>query len=209
MNQKALVKNYGEVWFDERAITNVLSLKNVHKKFRVTYDGEDGSSVFTIHKPNKQIIDFIMHHDGLHYHHTGNCQLSMVNTMKQNEEGYSKRQIQATKATRTLQSAVCFPSTANLKDIIPSNQVANCPVTVDDVEHIENIYDPSIPILKGKTMHQAPIPVVSDYIMMPLKILIENHDVILADDIFFVNQAPFLTTISKNIKLTTMQYLKH
>ena len=30
-NTKAFVKNYGEVWFDTRAITNILSLKNVKK----------------------------------------------------------------------------------------------------------------------------------------------------------------------------------
>ena len=37
---KAFVKNYGEVWFDTRAITNILSLKNVKNKYRVTYDSE-------------------------------------------------------------------------------------------------------------------------------------------------------------------------
>ena len=186
----------------------MLSLKNVHDKFKVTYDGKGGTSVFTIHKPNGQVIDFTMYPNHLHYHHTGNHQLSMVNTMKQNEKGYSKRQIQATKATRTLQSAVGFPSTANLKAIIAFNQVVNCPVTVDDVEHTEKIYGPSIPFLKGKNMYQAPIPVISNYITVPPKILIKNHDVILAGDIFFVNQVLFLATISENIKLTTAQYLK-
>ena len=84
----------------------------------------------------------------------------------------------------TLQLAVSFLSTANLKAIISSNQVANCPVTVDDVEHAKKIYSPSVPISKGKTMHQALIPVISDYIMVPPKILIENHNIILAGDIF-------------------------
>ena len=37
-HQKAHVENYGEVWFDERAITNIMSLKNVKEKFIVTYD---------------------------------------------------------------------------------------------------------------------------------------------------------------------------
>ena len=40
-NQKAHVKNYGDVWFDPRAITNILCLKNVRKKFCVTYDSDD------------------------------------------------------------------------------------------------------------------------------------------------------------------------
>ena len=52
------------------------------------------------------------------------------------------------------------------------------------------------------------IAVIPDYIVVPLKILIEKHDVIIAGDIFFVNQVPFLATSSENIKLTTAQYLK-
>jgi hypothetical protein len=33
---KAHIRNYGEVWFHPEAITNILSLKNVKKKFQVT-----------------------------------------------------------------------------------------------------------------------------------------------------------------------------
>ena len=47
-NTKAFVKNYGEVWFDTRAITNILSLKNVKNKYRVTYDSKS-DDVFTVH----------------------------------------------------------------------------------------------------------------------------------------------------------------
>ena len=51
-NSKAYIKNYGEVWFDKWAITNVLSLKSVCDKFKVTYDGDSKNSIFTIHKPD-------------------------------------------------------------------------------------------------------------------------------------------------------------
>jgi len=43
-NQKAYVKNYGEVWFDNNTIINILCVKNVRKKFRVTYDSDDDST---------------------------------------------------------------------------------------------------------------------------------------------------------------------
>ena len=59
-HKKAYVINYGEVWFDERAITNIMSLKNIKEKFRVTYDsGRDGT--FIVHKPNGVNINFGMH----------------------------------------------------------------------------------------------------------------------------------------------------
>ena len=47
-HQKAHVENYGEAWFDERAITNIMSLKNSKEKFRVTYDS-DRDKTFTVH----------------------------------------------------------------------------------------------------------------------------------------------------------------
>ena len=58
------LKNYGDVWFDERAITNILCLKNVKQKYRVTYDSTtDG--VFTVHKPGQQ-PHFVMHNFWYH-----------------------------------------------------------------------------------------------------------------------------------------------
>jgi hypothetical protein len=90
---KALIKNYGEVWFHKDAITNILSLKNVSKKFRVTYDSA-GTGIFTVHKPNGIHTLFHMHPDGLHYHDTDNRQLSMVSTVTKQSEGYSKKQVQ-------------------------------------------------------------------------------------------------------------------
>ena len=85
------LKNYGNVWFDERAITNILCLKNVKHKYRVTYDSStDG--VFTVHKPGQQ-LHFVMHNNGLQYHDTINCEITLVQTVQENEEGYSQRQI--------------------------------------------------------------------------------------------------------------------
>ena len=39
-NKKANVPDYGEVWYDENAITNIFSMKEMIKKHRVTYDSE-------------------------------------------------------------------------------------------------------------------------------------------------------------------------
>ena len=63
------VKNYGELWFHSKAITNIISLENVRDKLRVRYDS-DGDSIFTVHKPNGMLVRFVMHSDVLHYHDT-------------------------------------------------------------------------------------------------------------------------------------------
>ena len=94
-NKIGYLKHYGEVWFDERAITNILCLKNVKHKYQVTYDSSpDG--VFTVHKPVQQ-LHFVVNKDGLHYHDTRNREITLVQTVQENEEGYSQRQIQDVK----------------------------------------------------------------------------------------------------------------
>ena len=133
------LKNYGKVWFDEHAITNILCLKNVKHKYRVTYDSStDG--VFTVHKPGQQ-LHFVMHKDGLHYHDTRNCDITLVQTVQENEEGYSQRQIQDTKKARDLYAKVGYPSVRDFKTIITKNLILNCPVTASDVICAEKFMD--------------------------------------------------------------------
>jgi hypothetical protein len=206
-NKKAFLRNYGMVWYHPQAITNILSLKNVREKYQVTFDS-DTLNAFIVHKPNGEELKFNMHRDGLYYHNPREHHMSLVNTVKQAEEGFTKRQIAQAKLAREFQGTVGNPSTNDLKAIISSNQIANCPITVSDVDRAETIYGPSLPILKGKTVRRTPERVVSDYISIPLKVIESNKNVDLSGDIFFVNRIPFLATVSDNIKFTTSEHLK-
>ena len=46
------LKKYGDVWFDERAITNILFLNNTKNKYPVTYDSAENGN-FTVHKTDE------------------------------------------------------------------------------------------------------------------------------------------------------------
>ena len=116
-NKKAHLKNYGDVWFDERAIMNILSLKNVKKKYRITYDSE-GEGAFLVHKPDGQILHFPMHHGGLHYHDTTQRQILLVQMVSENEKGFSQCQIQRAKLAKELYMKVGHPSVHNFKAMI-------------------------------------------------------------------------------------------
>ena len=102
------LKNYGDVWFDERRITNILCLKNTKKKYHVTYDSDENGT-FTFHKPDAQ-LHFVIHQNGLHYHDTKNCEVTLIQTVQENEEGYSKRQIKDAQEARDLYAKVGYPS---------------------------------------------------------------------------------------------------
>jgi hypothetical protein len=205
-NKKAHIKNYGDVWFHSDAITNILSLKNVKSKFQVTYDSE-GDGAFIVHKPDGVDVHFVAHANGLHYHDTNHRQLTMVWTVAQKSEGFSKKQIAQAKTACNFQTKVGHPSTQDLKSAIKLNLIANCPVTTEDVDRAETIFDPCLPILKGKTTRQSPQSVQTDYVVVPESILSANQHVTLFGDISFINKVPFFATFSGHLKFTTMEYI--
>ena len=205
-NKIGHLKNYGDVWFDERAITNILGLKIVKQKYRVTYDSST-YGVFTVHKPGQQ-LHFVMHKDGLYYHDTWSCEITLVHTVQENEEGYSQRHVQDARKARHLYTKVGYPSARDFQQIISKNLILNCPVTTCDVAWADKIYGKDIHALKGKTTRSKPKQVVIDYMVMPKSILERNMNITLSIDIMFVNKIPFVTTMSQHIKFTTVEVIQ-
>ena len=62
-------KENSTVWFSTKAITNILSLKEVIKTYRITYDSYD--KAFIIHRQEQGPLPnmiFKMHSSGLHFY---------------------------------------------------------------------------------------------------------------------------------------------
>jgi hypothetical protein len=87
-----------------------------------------------VHKPNRIDVHFFMQADGLHHHDTNNSQLTMVSTVKEESEGFSKRQIKQAKMAREFQAKVEHPITQDLKSIVKSSLIVKCPVTAEGVD---------------------------------------------------------------------------
>ena len=70
---------YGKVWFHPEGIANILSLHNLTKKFRVTFDSanEDG---FVVHKPDGQHQCFKPSDDGVYFLNIEQRQKDSTNT---------------------------------------------------------------------------------------------------------------------------------
>ena len=210
-NLQGWLPGYGMVWYHKSAITNLLCFKNVlDKGLRITHK-VDPVSTFTVQKTDGTMAEFRMQECGLHCYDPRSAakQFTMVETVQSNEAGYTKKQILGAKKAREFQSIVGHPSTADLRVIIQSNQIANCPVTIDDLDRAEKIYGPSVAIVKGKTVRKTPDAVKTDVVAVPEQILSANKNVTLNGDVFFVNQVPFFATISDNIRLTTALYCKN
>jgi hypothetical protein len=69
------------------------------------------------------------------------------------------------------------------------------------------IFGPDLATLKGKTVRMTHPPVVTDYVQIPNEIVSLNRNITLVIDIMFVNGLPFVVSISRKIKFTTVEYL--
>ena len=87
--------------------------------------------------------------------------------------------------------------------------VLNCPVTDEDVIRAKNIYGRDIHSLKVKTTHTHPTRLVTDNVKLPPSVPEKNKHVTLSIDIMYVNRIPFVTTISRNIKFTTVKAIQN
>jgi hypothetical protein len=158
------------VWFSKRAITNILSLKEVVKTYRVIYDSSD-SAFFVLREdiglPN---MIFKMHSSGLHYYDPSREEFSFVVTVEDTMAPFNKRQILGADKARTFNACLAFPSLPDYKWILRSGQVDECPVSMEDVEIAQKIWGPSIAALKGKTVRTKAVPVKTDIVQVPVEI---------------------------------------
>ena len=168
---------YGPVWFNSRAIANVLSLKLVKENYHIQYDSDEKDG-FMVTKPNSERFNFIQSPSGLHYLDTTNPDPNksvnttlVVNTVAENKKNYMNNDYLCALRARELQIMVGRPSTATFVDVVKRNGSPNCPVTPADVEAAEHICGPDIGSLKGKTTQRIPPTIDSPVTTIPASIL--------------------------------------
>ena len=91
--------------------------------------------------------------------------------------------------------------------MIRSNHIKDCTVTVEDVDVALNIWGKKIAALKGNTTCRKPNTVARDYVKIPMDLLKLHKELLLTLDIFFVNNIPFLLTLSLKIWLTAVNHI--
>lgn len=95
------LKGYGEIWYPPQAIANILSLSNLQKMFRVSYDSKDGDQ-FIVYKDNNTIRVFRQTNKDLYasqvVHKKGEPML--VSTVDENAKSYTKRELKSANKSR-------------------------------------------------------------------------------------------------------------
>jgi hypothetical protein len=130
-----------------------------------------------------------------------------VNTLRQNFEGYTKKQVQQAERACCLMGMVAHPSKRNFQQaMVHLNMLKDCPVTNDSICNAHNIYGLDLASIRGKTVEWKPERMVMDYVKIPKKFLSIHGRITLVADIMFVNSIPFLVLVSCSIYLITIEH---
>ena len=210
-------------YFDETGIANVLSLFKLGQKYPITYDSRDRGGVFQVHTP-RGVVEFKPTPHGLYALHLQDNpdaayllvtdgdppeirdEHLYVNTVRQNYEGYTKKQIQHADRARRLMAMVGAPTERDFQGMVRHNYIKDCPVTNEDVVNAHNIFGPDLINIRGKTVRRKPDRVVTDYVEIPKDFFTRHNHVTLVADIMFVNGIPFLVSASRSINLITIEH---
>jgi hypothetical protein len=213
VTQVGTLRNYGTVWYSASAIANILFLAQVKNKFPITYDSNHGNQL-VVTKPDHNVV-FKESPGGIYYHDTANREYAMltankadmIDTIKTNREGFTNHDYERAKKARKALGLVGYPSPTDFKNMVRSNMIKNCTVTETDIANANKIFGPDLPSLRGKSVWVTPPPVVTEYVQIPREIMSLNRNVTLLIDIMFVNGLPFMVSVSRKIKYTTVEYL--
>ena len=137
------VPHLGTHWFNKNSLTNIIALKDMADKFRVTYDSENERAM-QVHMPDK-IIRFKEFSNGLYarnpYEEDKKIdkfktppKIQMLNTLEENLNFLSSRQQQRAKMARKLYNAVGTPTVDDLKAMIRLSLIRNNEITTDDIK---------------------------------------------------------------------------
>ena len=175
VNHKATINGYERpVWFSKDAITNIIALKNIIWQYRVTYNSDEFTFVVHRKATNKKNMEFRMHANGLHCYDPREyiTQFAFMETVAGNKKGFTKRQIKDAENAKNLYTTLSYPSVKDYKWVIHSNQIKNCPVTVEDVATASKIWGKNVDALKGKTTRRKPEVVKGDLVKVVVVVVV-------------------------------------
>ena len=83
----------------------------------------------------------------------------------------------------------------------------NCGITPEALTNANAIFGPQLPGVMGKTVSQKPERVTTKGIQIPRGFQRFQMSVTLVADVLFVNEIPFLITLSSRIKKFTVEHI--
>ena len=99
------------------------------------------------------------------------------------------------------------PTDEKFKYMVSVKSLDNCSIVASDVTNTCAIFGPNRPGLRGETVRQRPKRVVTEYLEIPKDFYWLHHFVTLTADVVFVNEIPFFTNLSRDIRFGTAEHV--
>lgn len=210
VTQMGTFQGYGEVWYHPAAIANILSLSNVRRRFRVTFDSSTGNR-FVVHRLDGTNRVFLPTEKGLYASqvHDQNDQVVMLSTVKENKKSFTRREVNRAEQARRLMAVIGRPSEQQLCDILNNRQLINSDISGQDVLNARKIFGPEVGSLKGKTVRRKEPYVNLTARPIPADIMERHREVVICFDIMYINNIAFLVSVSRSIKFCTAEALQN
>ncbi|VEU38525.1 unnamed protein product [Pseudo-nitzschia multistriata] len=198
----------GTVWYHKAGIANILSLSQIKKQHRVTYDSSI-DNVFRVHsKDGKVCREFKQSKKGLYYTvMMGETATLFTNqgitTVRANKAKYSALDQKRAQRAWKMQD-ILNVTTKEMIELINKNAIPNCPVTRDDINIANDLFGSTVVGLKGKTVRRSEPHVRVNITPLPQGIAAKYRKVTLGADIMYVNSIRFFITISRHIQFGTV-----
>ena len=132
--------------------------------------------------------------------------LNFVQTVRNNYERFTKRDVERDFLSREAAGLIGHPSERDLKYLLSSN-LTECPVAILYVNNTQTIFGPILCGTRGEIVRQKPEHLTTDYVAISRGGLALHRFVSLVADVVFVNNIHFLITMSSSIKCVTVGYL--
>jgi hypothetical protein len=193
------------------------------KKFRVTYDSTDSGGVFKVFTA-EGVVESTFTSKGLHainlWDHPEAAFLlvndaaftfgdSPVKTVHNNNEGFTKKQVHQATLAHCIMGMIGAPTKREYQALAHLNLLQDCPFTNSNIVNAHKIFGPDLANIRGKKVCRQPEHVSMEIVNIPQQILENQSNVTLSADIMFVNGVLFLVLLSRNINLTTIEYVPH
>jgi hypothetical protein len=142
LNLKGDVIGFGKAWYDPDFMANIFRFAKMAEQHRITYDSNI-EDAFLVHTEDGDVLKFERTSEGLYAYRPPKEFLdsvartkikparkqNFVSTVKENLEGFTKREVDDAMVARKLYHTSGCPTVDNLKMMIWMNQIKNCPVT--------------------------------------------------------------------------------
>ena len=197
-------------WLNKKGIANLLSIPQLEKDgYEVDYNTKRKWVVTTpagkkiVFKRDTGVcagmpyIDMREHQEAF----------AMIETVRKNFEGFTQKQVQDAILARDEQAMLAYPPDQEFNRMVSHKSLKNPRSKPHAISDASAIFGATRAGVRGNTVRKKPERVEADYVEIPRDFYVLHKFVTLVGDVMFVNNIPFLLTLSRKLKFGTVEFL--